>query len=165
MSSILSDGTHRCFPVGKIVIVSTPEEAVAAREKHTTKKGKLHGASNLSTGAETLKEMPNNDLFLCPEIDALTCKLVTPGDPRKVFKKMRVAGQGGFGMVFQGTAPDRKQWAIKRMPHSSDKERLANLREASFLKGCQHQNICAFKAVYECVAQHELYLIMVRFLF
>ena len=94
------------------------------------------------------------------EVDSLTCRLITLGDPRQVFKKLRVAGQGGFGMVFQGTGPDKKQWAIKRMPHSSEKEKLANLREANFLKRCQHKNICGYKATYECVADHELYLIM-----
>ena len=88
--------------------------------------------------------------------------LLTPGDPQKIFKKMRVAGAGGFGMVFQGTGPDKKQWAIKRMGHSSNKERIANLRECNFLKMMQHPNICAYKATYECTLQHELWLIMVR---
>lgn len=75
---------------------------------------------------------------------------------------MRVAGAGGFGMVFQGTGPDKKQWAIKRMSHSSNKERITNLRECNFLKLMQHPNICAYKATYECTQQHELWLIMVR---
>lgn len=79
-----------------------------------------------------------------------------------VFKKMRVAGRGGFGMVFQGVGPDKKTWAIKRMPHTSDKEKLANLREAVFLKDCHHRNICSYKATYECTADHEMWLIMVR---
>lgn len=63
-------------------------------------------------------------------------------------------------MVFQGTGPDKKQWAIKRMGHSSNKERIQNLRECNFLRQMQHPNICAYKATYECTTQHELWLIM-----
>lgn len=78
-------------------------------------------------------------------------------------------------MVFQGIVraglmltsplykgPDKRPWAIKRMANTSASEKLANLREANFLKDCHHKNICAYKATYECLAQHEMWLIMVR---
>lgn len=63
-------------------------------------------------------------------------------------------------MVFAGTGPDKKEYAIKRMPHSSEKDKRANLTEANFLKNARHPNICSYIATYECEAQHEIWIIM-----
>jgi len=126
--------------VAKKTIVATAEDAANVREARKQK--------NQTTD------------IVSREVSQLAGTMITSGEPTKIFKKMRVAGQGGFGMVFMGTGPDKKQWAIKRMPHSSDKEKLNNLREADFLRKCSHKNICAYKAVYESLVNHELWLIM-----
>jgi hypothetical protein len=34
------------------------------------------------------------------------------------------------------------------MPHTSNKEKLSNLREIEFLSSCDHRNIVAYKRAY-----------------
>lgn len=90
----------------------------------------------------------------------LASDLITPGNPKKLFKNLQITGRGGFGMVFGGSAPDKSRVAIKRMPHTSEREKKSNLKEAWFLKACSHPNICAYKATYENSELHELWVIM-----
>lgn len=109
---------------------------------------------------KTSAKKENKSLAVSATTQRLTSDMVTPGNPKKFFKKLQITGRGGFGMVFSGIAPDKSRVAIKRMPHTSEREKRANLREAWFLKTCVHPNICGYKATYECQELHELWVIM-----
>jgi len=59
----------------------------------------------------------------------------TPDDPKKnpkkVYKNFLDCGKGGYGRVFSATSSidkDKEKVAIKKMPHTTEKERRHNLR-------------------------------------
>jgi hypothetical protein len=110
--------------VGKRRIYMTEEEAQKARDKI---------------------KMSNASVPISENTKRLQTELFASGNPKKLFKKLRIAGKGGFGMVFSGIAPDKKTVAIKRMPHTSEKDRVQNLTEAMFLKRCNHPNIVYYQ--------------------
>ncbi len=125
--------------VGKRRLFATEEEANKARER--IKQG------NASVPISENTKRLQNELF-------------QSGNPKKLFKKLRIAGKGGFGMVFSGIGPDKKPCAIKRMPHTSEKDRVQNLTEAQFLKRCNHPNIVYYQQTYECPDDHEIWIVM-----
>lgn len=50
-----------------------------------------------------------------------------------------------FGLFF---LMNIQQVAVKKMPHSSKKEKLSNFRELEFLVKCQHENIVQYSRSY-----------------
>jgi hypothetical protein len=99
--------------VGKKRVVASEEQAQQIRAK------------NKAAQIERQKEQQS---------ERQAAELITPGNPKKIFKKLAMAGKGGFGMVFSATDPSRERVAIKRMPHTSEREKRMNLREISFLQ-------------------------------
>eukprot|EP01102_Stenamoeba_stenopodia_P019607 TRINITY_DN744_c0_g1_i1.p1 TRINITY_DN744_c0_g1~~TRINITY_DN744_c0_g1_i1.p1 ORF type:complete len:579 (+),score=132.05 TRINITY_DN744_c0_g1_i1:180-1916(+) len=78
-----------------------------------------------------------------------------PPDYKKLFKHPEQVGEGGFGLVVRADVSGDKQKpklpstvAIKKMSHSSLKERSNNLREIGFLRKLDHLNIVRYYRTY-----------------
>jgi len=88
-------------------------------------------------------------------------ELLLPGNPKTMFKRMTIAGKGGFGMVFSALSiVDKSKVAIKRMPHATERDKRANLREVQYLLECDQPNIVKCKAAYECIEDKEIWVVM-----
>ena len=73
------------------------------------------------------------------DLEQATGAFVTSGNPRKMFKVIEDVGRGGFGSVAMvKRLEDRKEVAIKKVPHLTDKEQWSNLDEVHFLRQCAH---------------------------
>jgi len=72
-------------------------------------------------------------------------------NPKQLFKGLRKSGKGGFGTVFTAKfIKTGKKVAVKRMSHSTPKEKLDNYKEVKFLKMCNgNDNIVNFIDCYE----------------
>ncbi|PRP87636.1 hypothetical protein PROFUN_04663 [Planoprotostelium fungivorum] len=81
-------------------------------------------------------------------------------NPKELYKGLKKTGRGGFGTVFVGKSfQDGKRTAIKRMQHSSRKEKLDNLNEYRHTNMCSgHPNIVKMTAAYEY--KDECWLVM-----
>ena len=87
-------------------------------------------------------------------------KLVDPGNPLKLFTMNKEQiGRGGFGTVFQGRrVGNRREIAIKKISHLTDKEQWSNLDEIYFLDKLDHPCIVPYDSSYRY--RDELWIIM-----
>jgi len=88
--------------------------------------------------------------------------LLSPENPKELYKTLKEEGKGGFGTVFKAVSKlegeKDKIVAIKVMPHGNEKERKFNIAELSFLSFCKHPNIVKYYRSYKC--DDELWAIM-----
>jgi len=86
-------------------------------------------------------------------------RCVSPGNPKDLFKLHEQTGKGGYGRVFSARhQKTKKRYAIKRIPHTSTKEKKANWREVEILSRCNHDNIVAYEGTW--LWNDELWLVM-----
>ena len=84
-------------------------------------------------------------------------ELITNGNPRKMFKIVEDVGRGGFGsVVMVKRVEDKKQVAIKKVPHLTEKEQWNNLDEIFFLQECKHP--CVVKYINSYLARDEMWV-------
>eukprot|EP01117_Protostelium_nocturnum_P003290 TRINITY_DN1425_c0_g1_i4.p1 TRINITY_DN1425_c0_g1~~TRINITY_DN1425_c0_g1_i4.p1 ORF type:complete len:465 (-),score=137.09 TRINITY_DN1425_c0_g1_i4:123-1517(-) len=88
--------------------------------------------------------------------------LVIDANIKKTIKSQRFAASGGFGRVFKANMPqmpkDKRNVAIKKMKHVSEKEKMRNLNEIAFLQNNQHPNIVIYYRSY--LEQDEVWMVM-----
>ena len=107
-----------------------------------------HNSDNKPIRSRTLHGM---------DLEAATSSLVTTGNPRKMFKIMQDVGRGGFGSVSMvKRLEDKKQVAIKKVPHLSEKEQWSNLDEIYFLQQCKHSCIVKYENAY--ISRDEMWV-------
>eukprot|EP01113_Clastostelium_recurvatum_P018789 TRINITY_DN2214_c0_g1_i3.p1 TRINITY_DN2214_c0_g1~~TRINITY_DN2214_c0_g1_i3.p1 ORF type:complete len:1002 (-),score=249.33 TRINITY_DN2214_c0_g1_i3:239-3211(-) len=98
----------------------------------------------LPPGLQTPARLPLNTMH---------SELTTPGNPRKLFKNLVCVGRGGFGKVFVGRGPDGKRVAVKKISHTTHKEKRRNFQEVLFMHhycrgGGAHPNIIRYEGCY-----------------
>eukprot|EP01102_Stenamoeba_stenopodia_P014999 TRINITY_DN5067_c0_g1_i2.p1 TRINITY_DN5067_c0_g1~~TRINITY_DN5067_c0_g1_i2.p1 ORF type:complete len:1016 (+),score=241.57 TRINITY_DN5067_c0_g1_i2:129-3176(+) len=92
-------------------------------------------------------------------IKQATEQFLSTDNPKKTYKILDQAGKGGFGSVYLAkSGVDKKRYAIKKMPHSTVKERRQNIDEVIFLKQCDHPNIVKLFSAYDL--GEEIWLVM-----
>jgi len=79
--------------------------------------------------------------------DEFAVDLIDSGNPKKLFKIVEQAGKGGFGRVYLAKQ-GKHRLAIKKMPHSTEKQKRSNMDEIWFLRDLQHPNIVQFHNAY-----------------
>ena len=78
-------------------------------------------------------------------LDKISEELISNGNPRKLFKLFEQIGKGGFGAVYSAKRiEDKRQFAIKRVPHYTKKEKWSNLDEIHFLKLSSSRSIVKY---------------------
>src|SRR3990167_2224066 len=78
-------------------------------------------------------------------LDKISEELISNGNPRKLFKLFEQIGKGGFGAVYSAKRiEDKRQFAIKRVPHYTKKEKWSNLDEIYFLKLSSSRSIVKY---------------------
>lgn len=76
---------------------------------------------------------------------------------KKSIKVKEQAGEGGYGLVFEG-ARNKSKVAIKKMDHITRSDQHRNLREVAFLHYLHHSNIVKYEGA--GVSDEELWLLM-----
>jgi len=78
---------------------------------------------------------------------------------KKLYKELDEVGKGGFGTVFHArTVKDKKIVAIKKMPHTTSRQKANNFHEASILHALDHPNIVKYLTCHEI--KDDLWLVM-----
>ena len=80
-------------------------------------------------------------------LEELSEKLVSNGNPSKLFKLAEQVGRGGFGSVFSAKK-DHTTVAIKKLSHLTEKQQWSNLDEVYFLNTFNHRNIVPIYETY-----------------
>lgn len=86
-------------------------------------------------------------------------ELCSDGAGEREYKTFDIVGEGGFGRVYKGKrmikGKGEKKVAIKKMAHSTERERYQNLKEVEFLKRVNHPNIVRYATsyigIYPCI--------------
>eukprot|EP01117_Protostelium_nocturnum_P013933 TRINITY_DN5251_c0_g1_i1.p1 TRINITY_DN5251_c0_g1~~TRINITY_DN5251_c0_g1_i1.p1 ORF type:complete len:411 (-),score=103.38 TRINITY_DN5251_c0_g1_i1:328-1560(-) len=78
---------------------------------------------------------------------------------KRFFKSTELTGKGGYGKVFfaEQTKPKRAMVAIKKTPHSNEKQKISNYLEIGCLMTLQHPNIVKYLSSY--AFKDELWMI------
>jgi len=84
--------------------------------------------------------------------------LVSKGDCTSKYKIMEKLGSGGFGRVFLAKGPKGVKYAVKKMPHETEKQKRLNLREICMLHHCKHENIVQYTETF--VIKNEMWVVM-----
>uniref|UniRef100_A0A6B2KZ07 Protein kinase domain-containing protein n=1 Tax=Arcella intermedia TaxID=1963864 RepID=A0A6B2KZ07_9EUKA len=70
-------------------------------------------------------------------------------NPKKLFKNDTLAGSGGYGKVYMAKDTTTKERvAVKKVPHTTDKQKYNNYSEIGFVASCDHPNIVKFYEAY-----------------
>ena len=76
-----------------------------------------------------------------------------------MFKIIEDVGRGGFGsVVMVKRMEDKRQVAIKKVPHLTEKEQWSNLDEIYFLQECKHS--CVVKYYNAYLSRDEMWMVM-----
>jgi len=113
-------------------------------------------------------------IFLCPgkhltypdDVQAAKAEFCPDSEDAKTMIKFgELEGRGGFGRVFAGklknpkSSSDKSLFAIKLMPHKTDKEIRMNFNELGYLRYCAHPNVVKYHRSY-LHDNEELWLLM-----
>ena len=117
-------------------IYRTPEQAKVSRAKRDVGSRTTHGKT----------------------LDEATAAFVTNGNPRKMFKLLEDVGRGGFGSVsmVKRIGDKKNLFALKKVPHLTEKEQWSNLDEVYFLQQCSHNCVVKYENAY--VTRDEMWV-------
>jgi len=93
-------------------------------------------------------------------MDAAKLLLDTTDNIKKFYKNIEFSGKGGFGRVFAAKdIATKKRVAIKKLPHSNDKDKKNNYCEIAFLSTCNHPNIVKFNKAWDFQDKGEAWIV------
>jgi len=84
--------------------------------------------------------------------------LITLGNPKRLYKNLTQIGKGGFGRVYAARTQKDKRVAVKRIPHTTSKEKRRNLAEIHFLNTFKHENIVQFITAH--IFEGDMWIVM-----
>lgn len=109
---------------------------------------------------EKKKRKDVSDSNLTPELLKAAEPTIHYVNPKKLFRKAEFTGKGGFGRVFyaKSSLDKGEKVAVKKMPHTTPKEKRMNLDEIAVLNFCNHPNIVKYYRSY--IFDNEASIIM-----
>uniref|UniRef100_A0A7S1YET0 Protein kinase domain-containing protein n=1 Tax=Sexangularia sp. CB-2014 TaxID=1486929 RepID=A0A7S1YET0_9EUKA len=127
---------------------------VRSREKALSPRGGRSDHTGLSTPAATPLAAAERErtlrrydpaMFVVGEEELMSTEHL---DAQSIFSTGEMVGKGGYGKVFKATetlsTKAKRQVALKKMLHSTEKEKVTNLNEIGCLRHFLHPNIVTF---------------------